>query len=183
MSTTGKKIEVQKQTDLFGISRGYFYKELLDRLFKVLGNENTGMIPEKRLSIQPPKLGKDGSKKTIFLNFGPICSTLKRDKEHLLHYISAELGTTASIQQGGGLVMKGRFSPKGIENVLKNYIKEYVLCESCASGNTILKKDLETRLLFLHCLRCEAWHSVNQVRPEFISKIKKKNIKKLSFSR
>ncbi|AFP65597.1 translation initiation factor eiF2 beta-subunit (nucleomorph) [Chroomonas mesostigmatica CCMP1168] len=158
-------------TNVSSESEYYF---LLDRLIQFLDQNEFNFSYQKRLSIQSPQIGRDGSKKTIFINFEIICTKLERNKEHLFYYISTELGTTASIQEGGGLVLKGRFQPKGIENVLKNYIKEYVLCDSCNSPKTILKKDLATRLIFLRCLRCGAWRSVFQIRPGFVAQTKKR---------
>jgi len=72
------------------------------------------------------------------------------------------------------LVLKGRFQPKGIENILRNYINEYVLCASCGSAETFLKKDSLTRLFFLLCKRCKASRSVNQIKQGYIAQIKRK---------
>mmetsp|Transcript_21245 Transcript_21245/g.53479 ORF Transcript_21245/g.53479 Transcript_21245/m.53479 type:complete len:190 (+) Transcript_21245:858-1427(+) len=152
----------------------YNYEELIGRFLKVLEESTASNIKVQRLSLEPPKIGRDGTKKTLFLNFEKICQKLGREKEHLFFYISTELGTTASIQDSGALVLKGKFQPKGFENILRNYIKEYVLCGSCHSSNTILEKDAETRLIFLRCNRCQAWRSVNQIRPGFIAQTKKK---------
>lgn len=150
------------------------YFDLLDRFWKLLEQNESSVQEDTRLSLEPPKIGRDGTKKTLFLNFEKICTKLDREKEHLFFYIATELGTSASIQDSGTLVLKGKFQPKGIENVLRNYIKEYVLCGSCKSSNTILKKDIENRLIFLRCLRCEASRCVNQIRPGFVAQMKKK---------
>mmetsp|Transcript_39812 Transcript_39812/g.77969 ORF Transcript_39812/g.77969 Transcript_39812/m.77969 type:complete len:189 (+) Transcript_39812:39-605(+) len=152
----------------------YNYEELLDRFIKCLEETSLFNLSEQRLSLEPPKLGRDGTKKTVFLNFAKTCKKLGREKEHLFFYISTELGTPVSIQDSGALVLKGKFQPKGFENILRNYIREYVLCGSCKSSNTILEKDIETRLIFLRCFRCQAWRSVNQIRPGFIAQIRKK---------
>lgn len=152
----------------------YKYEELLDRFIKIGNETKISNFIEKRLSIEPPRIGRDGTKKTVFMNFEKICKKLRRKKEHLFFYISTELGTTCSIQDSGALVLKGKFQPKGIENVLTNYIKEYILCGSCKSANTILKKDLNSRLLFLQCLHCEASRCVNQIRQGFLATTRKK---------
>jgi translation initiation factor 2 subunit 2 len=171
-----KKLTGEKPENSIDILGKYDYVYLLDRLIQFLDENDSDLPHEKRLTIQLPKIGREGIKKTIFINFEQICTKLEREKEHVIHFISTELGTTASIQEGGCLVLKGRFQPKGIENVLKNYINEYVLCDSCNSPKTILKKDLVTRLIFLHCLRCGAWRSVIQIRSGFITQTKKKKV-------
>jgi translation initiation factor 2 subunit 2 len=156
------------------LNREYNYYELLDRFLLYSAEKNDKNNCDKKLFIPLPRLGKDGTKKTVFLNFEEISIKLKRNKEHLFLFFSTELGVSSSLQEGGGLVLKGRFQPKGIENILKNYIKEYVLCGSCSSVQTILKKNNETRLFFMHCLKCDAWRSVNTIRAGFVAQLKKK---------
>jgi translation initiation factor 2 subunit 2 len=171
-----------QKNDIYSFRKGkkenyileYDYQDLLDRFLKILQENTTSNLKGQRLSIEPPKIGRDGTKKTIFLNFEKICKKLGREKQHITLYISTELGTTASFQDSGALVLKGKFHPKGFENILTNYIKEYVLCGSCQSSNTILEKDSETRLIFLRCNTCQAWRSVIQIRPGFIAQTKKK---------
>jgi len=155
-------------------TRDYSYEELLNRLIENLKKSGIEMENRERLIVRPPQVTKDGTKKTIFLNFKETCQRLNRESEHLLLYISSELGAFASIQNGGGLVLKGRFQPKGIENILRNYINEYVLCSSCGSAETFLKKDSLTRLFFLLCKRCKASRSVNQIKQGYIAQIKRK---------
>lgn len=154
----------------------YHYEQLLNRFFKSNEQNKIFNVKEKRLSLEPPNIAREGTKKTVFLNFEKICKKLKREKEHLCFYISTELGTTSSIQDSGALILKGKFQPKGIENVLSNYVKEYVLCGTCRSPNTNLTKDLNSRLFFIKCIFCEASRCVNQIRPGFIAISKKKKI-------
>mmetsp|Transcript_23094 Transcript_23094/g.54748 ORF Transcript_23094/g.54748 Transcript_23094/m.54748 type:complete len:190 (+) Transcript_23094:849-1418(+) len=163
-------LEKSKQT------RDYSYGDLLNRLIENLKKSGLESEKKERLVIPPPKISKDGTKKTLFMNFMETCQKLNREKEHLLLYISSELGAFASVQNGGGLVLKGRFQPKGIENILRNYIREYVLCGSCRSAETILKKDSLTRLFFLLCERCKASRSVNPIRQGYIAQVKRKKV-------
>jgi translation initiation factor 2 beta subunit (eIF-2beta)/eIF-5 len=48
--------------------------------------------------------------------------SLKRKPEHVLNYVLAELGTNGSVDGKHRLVIKGRFQPKQIENVVRHYI-------------------------------------------------------------
>ena len=54
-----------------------------------------------------------------------------REPEHCLSYLLAELGTSGSIDGQQRLVLKGRFTPKGVENIIRRYIVEYVTCKLC----------------------------------------------------
>ena len=47
---------------------------------------------------------------------------MKRTDEHVTSYLFAELGTSGSVDGARRLVIKGRFQPKQIENVLRTYI-------------------------------------------------------------
>jgi len=150
------------------------YLELLCRLSYLLKLKSINPSINQKLVICPPKMKRDGPKKTIFTNFGTTCKKLNRTKGHLFSYIIGELGTSASIQDGGGLVLKGRYLSVGIEYVLKNYIREYVLCITCKSARTELQKDKFSKLLFIYCHRCFASRSVNSISKAYFAKIKRK---------
>jgi translation initiation factor 2 subunit 2 len=125
--------------------------------------------------LQIPKIVREGTKKTIFLTFEETCLMINRENDHVLTYISTELGTIASIQEGGGLVLRGKFHPKGIENILRNYINEYVLCGSCKSVKTDFSKSEVNKLFFLKCRFCKASRFINPIRAGFIAQTKRKN--------
>nr|UXY88247.1 translation initiation factor eiF2 beta-subunit [Cryptomonas curvata] len=150
------------------------YRNLLDRLFKMLNKNNIGLVIKDKIVIQTPKIAREGTKKTIFLNFEETCIKLHRESDHVVAYISTELGTTVSIQEGGRLVLRGRFNQKGIENILRNYINEYVLCGSCKSVNTYFKKSELNKLFFLKCEVCRASRFINPIKAGFVAQTKRK---------
>jgi len=47
---------------------------------------------------------------------------MHRPSEHVIQFLFAEMGTTGSVDGMGRLVIKGRFQPKQVENVLRRYI-------------------------------------------------------------
>jgi len=51
---------------------------------------------------------------------------MHRQPEHVIQFLFAEMGTTGSVDGSGRLVIKGRFQPKQVENVLRRYIGELV---------------------------------------------------------
>jgi translation initiation factor 2 subunit 2 len=111
--------------------RDYTYKELLDRVFSKILKDRPELQDKKRTRMKPPQVAPYGSRKTIFINFVEICSTMHREPEHCLSYLLAELGTSGSIDGQQRLVLKGRFTPKGVENIIRRYISEYVTCKMC----------------------------------------------------
>lgn len=164
-----------------GTDRDYTYSELINRAFQFLHGKNprlaSGGTQRKKVSLQLPQVAREGTKKTVFLNFGSICKSIHRQQDHLLQYMSAELGTTGNIQIGGGLVMKGRFGAEGIANVLKRYMREYVVCTSCISPDTVLMRDANTRLYFVSCESCGAKRSVAPIRQGFMAQVERRKKK------
>lgn len=161
-----------------GTDRDYTYTELINRAFQFLHGKNpalaAGSTGRKKISLQLPQVAREGTKKTVFLNFGVICKSIHRQQEHVLQFMGAELGTTGNIQDGGRLVVKGRFTAEAIAKVLKRYMKEYVICTSCRSPDTVLMRDANTRLYFVSCESCGAKRSVQAVRQGFMAQVERR---------
>jgi len=146
--------------------RDYTYDELLDLVFNIIKEKNPEIAGErKKLVMRPPQVLRVGTKKSSFANFIDICKYLHRQPKHVQAFLLAELGTSGSVDANNQLIIKGRFQPKQIESVLKNYVKEYVLCKTCRSPETILQKD--TRLFFLQCETCGSRRSVASIKSGF----------------
>ncbi|CRL00294.1 CLUMA_CG013567, isoform A [Clunio marinus] len=150
-----------------GSDRDYTYDELLHRVFDIISEKNPDMAAGRKpkFVMRPPQVLRVGTKKTSFANFTEICKTLHRQPKHLLDFLLAELGTSGSVDGNSQLIIKGRFQPKQIENVLRRYIKEYVTCHTCRSPETILQKD--TRIFFLQCESCGSRCSVASIKSGF----------------
>ena len=67
--------------------------------------------------------------------------------DHVYSFMLAEMGTTGSIDASSRMVIKGRFPPKAIEQIIRRYVGEYVSCASCKSPATALQK--QNRLYFM----------------------------------
>lgn len=162
-----EKENVEESTTWAGSDRDYTYDELLQRVFEIILDKNPDMAAGRKpkFVMRPPQVLRVGTKKTSFANFTEICKTLHRQPKHLLDFLLAELGTSGSVDGNAQLIIKGRFQPKQIENVLRRYIKEYVTCHTCRSPETILQKD--TRLFFLQCESCGSRCSVASIKSGF----------------
>lgn len=141
--------------------RDYTYKELAGRIFSLIAR------PEERTvyKMKPPVVYREGTKKTVWVNFPEICKIMNRSPEHVMAYVLAEVGSTGSIDGSGRLVLRGRFQPKHVENLLRSYIGEYVKCHTCKGPETVLKK--ENRLLFVACEKCGSTRSVAAIKTGF----------------
>ncbi|GMR35430.1 hypothetical protein PMAYCL1PPCAC_05625, partial [Pristionchus mayeri] len=151
----------------------YSYEDML-ALVLDMKRENNPEPAGERYTIMPPEVGRVGSKKTAFTNFDRISKYMKRNPDHVMQFFLAELGTSGSIDGNNCFIVKGRFQQKHFENVLANYIKEYVMCHSCKQTETSLTRD--TRLFFLQCHSCGSRCSVAAIKSGFSAMVGKRSV-------
>lgn len=144
----------------------YTYKELVERFYSILRENNPDLAGDKRkFTMIPPDVAREGTKKTAFANVHEIARRLKRQPEHLIQFLLAELGTTGNSDSQNRLLIKGRFQQGQIEAILKKYIVEYVTCKTCRSPETTMVKD--NRLYFVNCEVCGSQRSVSAIKTGF----------------
>lgn len=166
----GDGIVLQQQYPWEGSDRDYDYEELLSRVFHILRENNPELAGDRRRTVmRPPQVLREGTKKTVFVNFMDLCKTMHRQPEHVMTFLLAELGTSGSLDGQQRLVIKGRFAPKNFEGILRRYINEYVICNGCKSPDTILSK--ENRLFFLRCEQCGSGRSVAPIKAGFVARV------------
>ncbi|KAL0034242.1 hypothetical protein WJX77_005001 [Trebouxia sp. C0004] len=160
-----------------GSDRDYSYEELLDRVFDILKENNPELTGEKRRTImKPPQVAREGTKKTVFTNYMELCKAMNRQPEHVQLFLLAELGTSGSLDGQSRLIVKGRFQPKAFEGVLRRYVNEYVLCNSCKSPDTLLDRDSATRIMFLRCQQCGASRTVAPIKAGFVARTSRRKV-------
>lgn len=149
------------------------YQELLDRLYS---NCNDDISTKKIFKINPPVIFREGKKKVVFVNFTEMVNTMNRSPDHFLSYILAELSTSGSTDAEGRAIIKytNRQAQKHMETVIKNYIKEYVLCNVCKSSETNLNRDSANRLDIKLCRLCGASKCVKPIKSGFQAQIGKR---------
>ncbi|CAA0827523.1 Eukaryotic translation initiation factor 2 subunit beta [Striga hermonthica] len=60
-----------------GTDRDYHYEELLGRVFNILRENNPELAGDRRRTVmRPPQVLREGTKKTVFVNFMDLCKTL-----------------------------------------------------------------------------------------------------------
>jgi translation initiation factor 2 subunit 2 len=130
------------------------YEELLDR---VLEQVPRAVFEASRFQIPEADIAVAGNQTTI-KNLKSIASSLNRRPEHLVKYMLRELAV-AGIFKETQLVLQGRF-PKGtVEERIKRYVEEFVLCGECGKPDTKLERVGKTPVL-----RCEACGAKSSVR-------------------
>ena len=138
------------------------YDELLERFYGMLKEKNPELLGKRKIKVLPPNVEKEGSKKSAFVNIAQVAKSCNRSIEQLMEFVFVELGTNGALDQNLRLVVKGKFTGKQMETVIRRYIQEYVLCPTCRSSDTVLKKD--NRLLFILCNACGSSRSVQAVK-------------------
>jgi len=133
----------------------YDYEELLDRAIAKLPDTET---TDARFVIPEPRLFSEG-KATILDNFGNIADILNRDPDHLMKYLTRELGTAGKIE-GSRAVFQGRFTRTQLADNIQAYVDEYVMCSECGRPDTQLVR--VDRVLILKCSACGAHRPVKK---------------------
>ena len=145
----------------------YPYETLLGRLHELINEKNPSIGVKSTITLRPPQIVRVGSKKVGFVNFAEACESLNRSQDHVFQFFIAELGTTGSITSDFQLILKGRYTQKHFESLLRRYIIEYVQCSMCKSRKTVFVRDPATRLSMVSCQNCGASKSVNAIKSGF----------------
>lgn len=165
--STDKSLNDDTSDSKHPLTDEYTYTELLERVYNLLQENNPNLAVRKRHVMPPPQLARIGTRKTMWSNFAAAAQVMRRQLDHLMTFVLAELGTEGSIDASQRLVIKGRYQSKQIESLLKKYIVEYVTCHMCRNPETTLSRDSVTRLYFLQCESCGSRRSVAQVKSGF----------------
>lgn len=129
------------------------YEKLLENAQKNLPKK----ISKKERFEIPTVSGRVEGNKTIVTNINQIASALGRDIAHLLKYLQRELATPGQITNQG-LVLGRKINASLINDKIKKYAEEFVLCPDCKKPDTKMIK--EERVLVLKCMACGAKHPI-----------------------
>ena len=124
------------------------YEELLHRARE---NLPESVFEKERFEIPKVKGHVEGNK-TIISNFAQIASTLRRPQDHILKYVLKELATPGEVTRGGLLILGAKIPASRINDKIRQYAHDFVLCAECGKPDTELKKEGE--FLFLRCSAC-----------------------------
>lgn len=125
------------------------YKELLEKARKYIPKS---ALETTRFEI-PTVLGHIQGNRTIISNFHQIASILGREPEHIIKYLSKELGAPMELSKTA-LLIGTRLPAKRVNEKLEQYTKDFVLCPVCKKPDTKFIK--ESRVLFMKCMACGA---------------------------
>lgn len=123
---------------------------------------------QQRSHVPPPQLAKVGGRRVSVTNFGAIVEALKRDAAHVQAFLLAELATTGSLDGSGeSLTLASTLQAKHVEQLLRKYVHEYVICGQCKSLDTVLLKAEKARDSLLVCKCCNAERTLSTIKVGF----------------
>jgi len=126
------------------------YKKLLKKARKELPDV---VFQKERFEI-PKVLGHVQGNRTIINNFKQIANSLRRDADHMLKYVLKELATPGEIKKSGSVIFGTKIPASRINDKIRKYANEFVLCPECGKPDTKIEKD--DNFAFLKCTACGA---------------------------
>ncbi len=130
-------------------------------MLKKARNEMPESVFESERFEIPKVKGHLQGNKTVISNFFVIADTLGRTPEHLLKYILKELATPGTLSRSA-LILGAKVPASRINDKIRKYATEYVLCTDCGKPETKIVK--EGDLTFLRCQACGAKHQVKSMK-------------------
>ena len=123
------------------------YEELLKKAM-----QNLPAKSESRFEI-PVASVHIGKKQTLIMNFSEIVKTLRRESSGVAKYLFKELATRGALH-GNELVLQSKISSSLINQRIKEYVKDFVICKECGKPDTIIQKI--DGYVFIKCEACGA---------------------------
>ncbi len=130
------------------------YEKMLDA---ARSNLPQSVLEKERFEI-PKVLGHVQGNRTIVNNFVQIAGTLRRPVDHMLKYILKELATPGNLKANQSLIFGSKVPASRVNEKVRKYAEEFVLCQECGKPDTLIEKDNE--FWFLKCQVCGAKHPV-----------------------
>jgi len=123
------------------------YEEMLKKAVK-----NLPARTETRFEI-PTASVQTGKRQTVLRNFAEIVKTIRRTPQELAKYLFKELAVPGEVR-GAELVLQAKVPPSLVNQRIKEYVRDFVICKECGKPDTSLQKlDSYT---FIKCEACGA---------------------------
>ena len=139
-----------KFINLAGLFANMEYKKMLEEVRK---NLPEAVFIKERFEI-PKVLGHIQGNRTVISNFLQIASDLRRDVNHFLKYVLKELATPGEIKKSGALILGTKVPASRINEKVRQYANEFVLCFECGKPDTAIVKG--DGLTYMKCTACGA---------------------------
>lgn len=112
------------------------YQVLLD----LIQPELRSLRSTHKIELPFPTAAMVGRKRTAFTNAETICMKLNRPLEHFKDFVSSEVMAICSIDTNQFIIIQGKLDTNALSKLIRNYVREFVVCVACKSMNTSLSK-------------------------------------------
>jgi len=130
-------------------------------MLKKARDELPDVVFEKERFEIPKVVGHIQGNKTIISNFNAIANILGRPQEHMLKYVLKGLATPGDIK-GGYVIFGSKVPATRINEKIKQYSHEFVLCRDCGKPDTKIIK--EGPFTFIKCMACGSKYTIKDIR-------------------
>lgn len=134
----------------------YPYEKLLKRVYKKIPEK---LRSKKRFEVPKVRSFVEG-KQTIVKNFPEIAKEVRRDVKHLMRYLSKELAAPSTLS-GNRLIIQRVLKSQMIDERIRRYVEDYVLCHECRSPDTKITQ-LEGEKI-IKCEACGGWRPLRKI--------------------
>lgn len=98
---------------------------------------------------------------TQIKNFKTVCEVILREPRVCARYLLKELAARGTIDDSGVFTIYSRVSSQTLNALFKRFLESYVICKTCGSYQTELKK--QGKVWVIRCLACGAEAPVKPV--------------------
>lgn len=134
------------------------FEQMLDNLLNKIEKKQNKI----NIILPDPVLIKSGNN-IIWKNIKEYLKIIKRPPTHFINFLNYELSCLInwiSESKSDGCIIHLKIKSNTIIDLMKKYIKDYVLCKSCQSINTIINKDKTLKKYNFICYDCNNNYSV-----------------------
>lgn len=130
----------------------------LDEAFNILNKDETSdklVLPILNIDVTTTN--------TLWPNVKDLLRRIKRPPVHFIDFLGKHLNTevtqrTSSLKDG--LIIIGKHNKKKVTQLVEKYLTDFVICKSCNSYNSKIKKNDMTRKWEFNCNTCKATYSL-----------------------
>lgn len=133
------------------------YEELLKELYEKLPEKRSQVVTLDIPALEIVHVGLQ----TQIKNFKTVCDIILREPKVCARYLLKELAARGTIDESGVFTIYSRVSSQTINALFKRFLDSYVICKTCGSYQTELRK--QGKIWVIRCLACGAEAPVKPV--------------------
>lgn len=134
------------------------FEERLEEAYQILSQDDVIdklVLPNPNIEVTTTN--------TNWSNVKDFLRRVNRPPKHFIDYLAKQLNTevtqkTSSLKDG--LIIIGKHKKQKIAPLIEKYMTESVICKSCSSYNSKIKKDDATRKWVFTCKTCKSTYTL-----------------------